>query len=270
LFFIFQKPTQSQGSPELLDYKEVEMNDVITGYHAIEERMRKSPEGVSLLFAKPSKRNNLLKDLALEMDIHVAEITISELDRIAGGFDHRGVALEVPKITPPGEIEFELWLKSFKKENALVVILNGITDPRNYGAILRSADKFEVDLVIVPSKRSARETQVVYTSSAGAVSWVPHATVPNLARTIEQLKDAKFWVYGADMGGQAADTSNLTGRVALVMGSEGKGMSRLVKENCDVLVSVPTLGHVDSLNVSVAAGILMYEVRRQQKYFHHN
>jgi len=108
----------------------------------------------------------------------------------------------------------------------------------------------------------------VANASAGAINWVRHSTVTNLVRTLELLKEKGFWIYGADMGGQSADKSNLTGKVALVMGAEGSGINRLVKESCDVIVRIPCKGHVDSLNVSVATGILLYETRRQQGYFH--
>ena len=242
--------------------------DILTGYHAIEERIRQNPAGVTLLFARNNKRNQSIKQMATSSGVKIAEITMSELDRIVGDGEHRGVAIEIPRTPPPGEILFEDFIHNFDQENALVVILDGVTDPQNYGAILRSADKFEADLVVVPSRRSARETQAVANASAGAINWVRHSTVTNLVRTIEQLKEKGFWIYGADMGGQPADKSNLTGKVALVMGAEGSGINRLVKEHCDVVVSIPARGHVDSLNVSVATGILMYEIRRQQNYFH--
>lgn len=243
------------------------MKDFITNYHGIEERLKAKAEGITFLFAKPSKRNLALKDLAKSKGVEIAEITESELERLTGDADHRGIAIEVPRDHTPAEVTFEDFIKRFDKETALVLILDGLTDPQNFGAILRSADKFGVDLVVIPARRSVRETDAVASASAGATNYVKIATVTNLTRTLEQLKDKGFWIYGADMGGQRIEDSNMTGKVALVLGSEGAGMSRLVKETCDFVVSITTTGHVDSLNVSVAAGIFMYEIRRQQKFF---
>jgi len=158
----------------------------------------------------------------------------------------------------------ESFLETFDKDNGMVVILDGITDPHNYGAILRSCDQFSSDLVIIPSRRTASETPVVTRVSAGAVNYVDVAVVTNISRVIKQLKNIGFWIYGADMGGTSCQELDLKGRVAIVMGSEGSGMHQKVKESCDGIVSIPTTGNVDSLNVSVAAGILMYEVKRQQ------
>lgn len=243
------------------------MKDFITSYHGIEERLKTSPQGSTLLFARQNKRNLMIKDLAKSQGVSIAEITESELERLTGDPDHRGVAIEVPRDHNPSEVSFDDFLRTFKKETALFLILDGITDPQNFGAILRSADKFGVDLVLLPARRSVRETAAVASASAGANAYVKTATVTNLTRTIEKLKEKEFWVYGADLGGQPIEGSNMTGRVALVLGSEGSGLSRLVKENCDFVISITTTGHVDSLNVSVATGILLYEIRRQQKFF---
>ena len=157
-------------------------------------------------------------------------------------------------------------LAEISSPSALILLLDEISDPRNLGAILRSADQFRVELVILPTRRAARETQAVVQTSAGASLYVPVASVPNLAAGLEAAKEAGFWVYGADLGGRRLDSVSFEGRVALVLGSEGAGLRRLVRERCDALVRIPSGGHVDSLNVSVAAGILMYEIRRQQDF----
>ena len=148
----------------------------------------------------------------------------------------------------------------------LVVVLDGITDPHNYGAIIRSCDQFGVSLIVNPNSRSAKDSETVARTSAGASAWMPIATVPNLVRAVGLLKEAGFWVYGADMGGEPAHKKDLTGRVALVMGSEGEGIARLLREACDGIVSIPSKGQIDSLNVSVAAGVLLYEINRQRNF----
>ncbi|MDR3139110.1 MAG: 23S rRNA (guanosine(2251)-2'-O)-methyltransferase RlmB, partial [Treponema sp.] len=146
------------------------------------------------------------------------------------------------------------------------LILDEITDPHNYGAILRSCDQFGADLVISRNRRGAKHAGVIAQTSAGAVSWVPAAETPNLPRAVEDLKAAGFWIYGADMKGEALYTRDLRGRVAVVLGSEGQGVSRLLRERCDAMIAIPAMGRIDSLNVSVAAGIFLYEVIRQRRF----
>jgi 23S rRNA (guanosine2251-2'-O)-methyltransferase len=187
------------------------------------------------------------------------------LEKMAGGQEVRGALLVVEAAASPTRLkEYHEYLEDFdRRQEALVLLLDEITDPQNLGAILRSADLFNVDLVVIPQRRSAHETAAVKVASAGASAYVPTVTVTNLARTMEELKQAGFWIYGAQAGGEAAEKVRLSGKLALVMGSEGKGLRRLVSEGCDGFVSIPMGGHIDSLNVSVAAGILLYEVRRQ-------
>lgn len=245
------------------------MTEIILNYHTMEELLKKGSKGLRLCISRSSKRNQEIKVLALEKKVQAEEVTEAELDRMAGGRDHRGIALMVPaQEAARTETTLEDYLSSLEEPEALVLILDGVTDPQNFGAIIRSCDKFAVDLVVVPGRRSAGETASASGASAGAMAWVPRATVTNLNRSLELLKESGFWIYGADMGGQPVHKAKLTGRVALIMGSEGAGISRLVRENCDFIVSIPTGGHVDSLNVSVATGILLYEIRRQQDYFH--
>jgi 23S rRNA (guanosine2251-2'-O)-methyltransferase len=145
-----------------------------------------------------------------------------------------------------------------------VLICDEITDPHNYGAILRSADQFGCDLVLSRNRRSAKNAPVIAQTSAGAASWVNELETGNLRRAVDDLKEAGFWIYGADKAGEKAWRKDLTGRVALILGAEGAGISRLLRESCDGLLAIPRSGHIDSLNVSVAAGILMYEVTRQR------
>jgi len=156
------------------------------------------------------------------------------------------------------------FLQALTGSQALVLLLDGVTDPHNLGAVLRSADQFAVDLVVVPERRAAHETETVARVSAGANVYVPMIAVPNLASVVADLKASEFWIYGAAAEGKSAGSLDLRGRTALLLGSEGRGLGRLLRERCDELVAIPTRGHVDSFNVSVAAGILMYEARRQQ------
>jgi 23S rRNA (guanosine2251-2'-O)-methyltransferase len=144
-------------------------------------------------------------------------------------------------------------------------VLDEITDPHNYGAILRSCDQFGADLVITRNRRIAKYAEVVSKTSAGAVSWVPVAETANLVRAVEDLKEGGFWIYGADMAGDVVWEKDLRGRTAIILGGEGTGVTRLLREQCDAMVAIPSCGRIDSLNVSVAAGVLLYEITRQRK-----
>lgn len=247
------------------------MQEIVVGYHAIEEALKRAEKGSSLYLCRNGeKRNNVLASIASKSNIPVKKISIAELDKMTGGADHRGVVLLLKKESHSAsmkvsQIDLKSWLQEKKEASQLLVlILDGITDPQNLGAILRSADQFAVDLVILPERNSAQVNATVMKVSSGAAQYVPVAVVKNLVRSMNMLQEQGFWVYGADMGGDSvcSGTVDLSGRTALVMGSEGDGMNRLVKETCDRIVSIPMHGHIDSLNVSVAAGILMYEARR--------
>jgi 23S rRNA (guanosine2251-2'-O)-methyltransferase len=253
---------------------------VLTGFHAISEYIAEyshsqaavSPDSkvsLRLLYAKTGPRVRALIAAAEAAVIPVEQVTADALDTLTGGADHRGAALiddganqkEMP-VTLPSSLD--AFVRGLAPDTgALVVLLNGITDPHNLGAILRSCDQFDVDLVVCPKRNSAAgESAVVQRASSGAASWVPTAEVANLSAAIVALQEAGFWVYGADARGTAASRVSFAPRAALVLGSEGAGMSRLVSKHCDTIVAIPTHGHVDSLNVSVAAGILLYEIRR--------
>jgi len=238
--------------------------EIITSFHGIEETLKEPPAGAELLVGKKNPRTQALIDLAKKGKVAIREVPDAELTKAAGGREQRGAVLVLPEGRKTLETTLEEFLQNFDEDSGLVVLLDGVTDPQNYGAILRSADQFGVDLVLIPARRSASDTPAVSAASAGAMAWVPHAVVTNLTRALGQLKEKGFWIYGADMDGTPASQAKLTGRVALVLGSEGKGLSRLVRDTCDVVISIPTQGRLDSLNVSVSAGILMYETRRQQ------
>lgn len=246
---------------------------LITGFHAIEEALRsaekeKKVTDLRLVYAKPGPRVKKILASATDLSIKTEESTAETLDKMAAGLpvtarDHRGIILVMENADPVAPLRMDDCVKELaQKDSALVLILDSITDPHNVGAIIRSADQFGVDLVVLPEHRGATDFEVISRTSAGASSWVKIVLVTNLVRAVEQLKEAGFWVYGADAGGKPANEMTLTGKNALVMGSEGSGIARLLREKCDAIVSIPTQGKLDSLNVSVAAGILLYEIRR--------
>jgi 23S rRNA (guanosine2251-2'-O)-methyltransferase len=236
----------------------------LTGFHAIEERIKSGGACGPLLLAKAGPRARGIVALALNNKIRVDRVGTFDLDRLAP--DHRGIALQVEdhlkKGAEPGLGKFIAGLG--ERKDVLVLILDEITDPHNYGAILRSCDQFDVDLVISRNRRNAKHAEVISKTSAGAVSWVPQAETANLVRAAEDLKGAGFWIYGADMKGEPGWKKDLRGRTALALGGEGTGLSRLLRERCDGMVGIPSGGRLDSLNVSVAAGVLLYEARRQR------
>ncbi|SUU93151.1 Putative TrmH family tRNA/rRNA methyltransferase [Anaerococcus octavius] len=173
--------------------------------------------------------------------------------------NHQGVMIEVDSYKYADRSELE-------NANRLI-LLDKIEDPHNLGAIIRSAESFGFDGVIIPEHRSAKVTPTVYKTSAGAINNIKVVMVTNLNQTIENLKENGFWIYG--LAGEASENiaqTNLTGKVGLVVGNEGDGLSRLVRENCDVLVKIPMLGKVNSLNASVASALSMYEVLRQNGF----
>ena len=230
---------------------------LLTGFHAVEEKIKSGKGCIALLVAKTGPRGRKIVELAVKSGIRVSRTGSHELDCRAP--ENRGIALEVEDSQPPQFEGLAGYLQSLApEESALVVILDEITDPHNYGAILRSCDQFAAGLVLCRSRRTAKHADIIAKTSAGASAWVPVVETPNLSRAVQELKDSGFWVYGADMEGSLLYETKLPSRLALVLGGEA-GLSRLLKESCDGLIAIPTCGKIDSLNVSVAAGILLYE-----------
>ena len=248
---------------------------IYTGFHSVEERIRsaqnKKEAGLKILYTKPGPRVKKILSQAKSQNIPCVETTEKELDSLVSNLsetakEHRGILLvsENEKQISENKVDFDQFLKSVEnKESSIVVILDSITDPHNVGAIIRSCDQFGVDLVVLPERRGASESEIIGRSSAGASAWVQTSVVSNLVRTVGKLKEAGYWIYGADAGGETAGQTSLQGKIALVMGSEGSGISRLLEEKCDKIISIPTCGKLDSLNVSVACGVLLYEIKRQ-------
>lgn len=248
------------------------MGDKITGIHAIEEALKIAAAGSTLYLLRGDRRNSNLEFKAqANGKTAVKKVSDAELAKISGTEDHRGAVLDLGSRSSSSkggrikEISVIDFCKSLKEgEKALVLALDEITDPHNLGAILRSADQFSASLIIVPERRSASANETVIRVSSGAAQYITMATVTNLARELDVLKDYGFWVYGADMNGDNSYNLDFSDRAVIVMGSEGSGMRSLIRQKCDHMVSIPMTGHIDSLNVSVAAGILMYEYRRNK------
>jgi 23S rRNA (guanosine2251-2'-O)-methyltransferase len=236
----------------------------ITGFHAVEELLRSSRgEGLggNILVSGTGPRIKSILESAAKLGIPVARRSKDELDRLAP--DNRGLVFELEdEAAEESETDLEGFLASLEGP-ALVLVLDHIEDPQNLGAIIRSADVFAADLVLVPRRRAATLSPAAARASAGALAYVPVAVVPNLAAALRRLEGSGFWSYAADMAGEELSKAELPERCALVFGNEGAGVSRLLKDECDAALAIRQAGHVDSLNVSAAAAIMMYEYRRR-------
>ena len=231
----------------------------------MEESLRAGSSGTVLTSGSPA-RLRPIEDLARQQGVAVRTVSARELNRLCGHDRHQGVVLLSE--TSGRRARQNLWdaMNAIGSDSALVLLLDELNDPHNLGAILRSADQLGVDLVVSTIRRSVSETAGVIRASAGASRHVSLIAVANLVQAIELCKSCSFWVYGADMNGASLEKQRFEGRTALVMGGEHRGLRRLVRQRCDFLVRIPSRGRVDSYNVSVAAGILLYEVRRQQGF----
>ena len=256
------------------------MRQSITGFHAIEEKVRSAAErggadGLSLFYSKIGPRVKKILEAAKNAGIPCSKVESKSLDNLVQNLpeaarDHRGIVLVLESAAQKSqnEIDFDAWIAeaALSEESKTVLILDSITDPHNVGAILRSSDQFGVSLVVMPCRNSVSgfsENEIIARSSAGASAYVPVSVVKNLSRAAQKLKDAGFWVYGADAGGESVQNLAFPAKTCIVMGSEGAGISRLLSELCDSIISIPTCGKIDSLNVSVATGVLLYERHRQ-------
>lgn len=235
---------------------------LIYGANPVLEALRAHPRRVRWIAVQRehSGRMQKLIGAAKEAGVALKIVPTNEMVRLVGRAVHNGVAAEV------AEGEYVDFHDAVTAEGTkFILILDGITDPQNFGAILRVADGFGIDLVVIPEHESVGLTPAAVKASAGASEWVRISQVTNLARSIELLKEHEFWVYAAAAEGQRADRIDFRGKVALVMGNEGKGVRRNVLEHCDGTVSIPMFGHVDSFNVASAAAVLCYEVVRQTR-----
>lgn len=239
--------------------------ELIYGFHAVESALFNDAENVIVAWLEQSRQDKRLQkviDLLEEHNVPYEVVDKKTLDKKTKSTRHQGVAIKYKTTGLYTEKELDQFLD---KENAFILILDGITDPHNFGACLRTADAVGVDCVIIPKDNAVGITPVVRKVASGAVDTVPVVQVTNLVRSIKKCKDAGVWVYGA--AGETETTiyqTDLKGKVAVVMGAEEKGLRRLTRETCDALFKIPMQGTVESLNVSVATAVILYEVVRQK------
>ncbi len=242
------------------------MNDegkrLVAGFHAVTARLRRG--GVEVVYVDAQRRDGRMRQLLERVQAAGVELVMTDaqrLQRMAGEVPHQGV---VASCAPTTELRLDDVLERVSA-STLILLLDGVTDPRNLGACLRTADAAGADAVIVPRDRSAPMTAVVAKASAGASESIPLISVTNLARAMAELKEAGVWIAGA--AGEADKTLyelDLKGPIAWALGAEGEGLRRLTRERCDWLARIPMAGQVESLNVSVATGICLFETQRQR------
>ncbi len=258
------KRPQAETEPKRREEPRELPDDVLVGRNAVTEAL-KSGRGINKLWIASGDREGSVAEiaaLAKERGIVVQYVERAKIEALAGGHRHQGVLAYVAPV-PYAELEDILKAAEAKGEAPFIVLLDELEDPHNLGALLRTADATGVHGILIPKRRSVSLNATVAKTSAGAVEYVPVARIGNIAQTLKKLKEKGFWVAGADMDGEKAYyEADLTG--PLVLGSEGKGMSRLTKEACDFIVRMPMVGRINSLNASVAGSILMYESMRQR------
>lgn len=245
------------------------MNRNVFGLHAVAALLEHEPGRVTRLWVLASRKDarlNRLVDLARKRGVPINESTRVELDSLAEVARHQGVvAAYAGESAPLGEADLERLLDAVQEGPALVLVLDGVQDPHNLGACLRTADAAGAHAVVAPRDRAVGLTPAVLKVASGAAESVPFVQVTNLARTLRALKDRGLKVVGAaGEAEQSVFAADLSGPLALVMGGEGGGLRRLTREQCDALVRIPMAGAVESLNVSVAAAVCLYEVVRQR------
>ena len=237
----------------------------LIGFHAVTARLRQHPDGVRAIYVVAARRDRRARELierAESAGVAVHPVDDKRLDAMAGSDRHQGVVAEVDATLPYRTLDDVL---ESLAEPPLLLVLDGVTDPHNLGACLRSADAFGAHALVVPKDRAVGVNATAAKAASGAADTVPVITVTNLARELRALKERGIWLIGADAGGQESlFDADLSGPLAWVLGAERAGLRRLTREICDRIVSIPLLGAVESLNVSVAAGICLFETRRQR------
>ncbi|MBO5425183.1 MAG: 23S rRNA (guanosine(2251)-2'-O)-methyltransferase RlmB [Lachnospiraceae bacterium] len=247
------------------DNNKRENEHMIEGRNAVLEAFR-SGKTIDKLYLQDGLRDGVISSIlrdAKKRDVIINFVSKDKLDMMSADKKHQGV-MAICSAYEYADIE-DIFAKAEEKGEApFIFILDEIEDPHNLGAIIRTANLCGAHGVIIPKRRAAGLTSTVVKASAGAINYTPVAKVTNITKTIEELKERGLWFACADMGGTTMYDCNLTGPIGLVIGNEGNGVSRLVKESCDYIVSIPMKGDIDSLNASVAAGVLAYEVVRQR------
>lgn len=234
--------------------------NLVWGLHAVRETLQRAPERVLELWVlggRADERMEAVLSLAREQGIASQSVRRETLDGMAEGGAHQGVVARLAPAAALDENDLDTLLDRLAGP-PLLLVLDGVQDPHNVGACLRTADAAGVHAVIVPRDRAAGLTPAARKSAAGAAETVPLIRVVNLARCLRRLKERGIWLVGAEAGGASAFDADLAGPLALVLGGEGSGLRRLTRETCDLLISLPMKGSVESLNVSVAAGALLY------------
>jgi 23S rRNA (guanosine2251-2'-O)-methyltransferase len=249
---------------------------VLFGFHALGVRVKTAPQSIIEIYFEPGRRDARMRqflDRATQAGVRLVESDGERLSRMCGGHGHQGVAARVQAITQVHSLDELLEdleaanaeLPAEQRNNPLILVLDGVTDPHNLGACLRVADGAGAHAVIAPKDHAAGINATVAKVASGAAETVPYFMVTNLARTLNELKERSIWVIGtSDTAPATLYQTDLTGPVALVLGAEGDGMRQLTAKTCDALVSIPMRGAVESLNVSVASGVCLYEAVRQR------
>jgi 23S rRNA (guanosine2251-2'-O)-methyltransferase len=239
---------------------------VIFGIHAVSEALKsgaRSFEYVGLSRERHDRRIQRVIDDCRASGVQIRFLQREELDKLANTNTHQGV---VAVTSSKQYADVDMLLEQKKGERSFLVVLDGIEDPHNLGALIRTADGAGADGVIIPERRAVGLTGTVVKASAGASEHLPIARVTNISRTLEELKERNLWTVGLDeRGTQSYDSIDYNMDCAIILGAEGKGLHDLVRKRCDFLVSIPMAGHVPSLNVSVAGAVVMYEVARQRR-----
>lgn len=239
--------------------------DLIIGRNSVLEALRAGRAIDSLLVARGERSGSIGRILAecREKGIVIKEVDVKKLDFLCGRGNHQGVAAYAAAHAYACVADL-LALAQERGEAPFLIICDELEDPHNLGAIIRTAEAAGAHGVIIPKRHAASLSFAVSKAAAGALEYLPVARVGNLAATLDELKKQGLWIYGADMDGTPFCETDYSGPAALVIGSEGRGLGRLIKEKCDFIVSLPMKGKINSLNASVAAGILMYEIARQR------
>jgi 23S rRNA (guanosine2251-2'-O)-methyltransferase len=238
---------------------------ILFGFHAVTGCLRRRPGAVQEIYLDPARRDARARELiahAQAAGVRVIEADAARIEGLTATRKHQGVAARVAAFEHNLSLDDVL---AGLQEPALLLVLDGVQDPHNLGACLRVADAFGAHAVVAPKDRAVSLTAAVAKVASGAAETVPYVQVTNLARTLREIKDAGIWVMGADQDcSESIVSARLDGAAAWVLGAEAEGLRRLTRENCDQLLSIPMQGTVGSLNVSVAAGICLYESRRQR------
>ena len=238
---------------------------MLAGFHAVKGRLRQKPESVREIFIDAERKDaraRELRELAERLGVRVMTVDAKRLDGMSGGTRNQGVVAQAEDLQMPQFVEDVL---DTLDEPALLLLLDGVQDPHNLGACLRAADGAGAHAVIAPKDRSCGLTTSAIKVASGAAETVPFIAVTNLARTMRELKERGIFLAGtADDAPEPLFRASLGGPLGVVLGAEGEGLRRLTRDTCDLLVSIPMMGSVESLNVSVASGVCLYEARRQR------